>query len=386
MTGHDTDNLHPNSLAAQDKEAEHTVAADLKEWAVRASQESGRSPLQMKKEFVQNERWPGQMSILEYLQQRLYELGKRERKEFLSEWLHWPIHDIVNDPEFSKKCHDKWMCTSVLSDLGLATIPISVVVDPASGEYGETLVASTAAELTDFLATAEFPLFAKPNDLLGSFGAFRIESFDGERVLLHNGDSWTVDVLIEEVMSAIPYVLQPVISNHDQIRQFAEGLATIRVVNFVEDSGVRIERAVLKIPVAGQVADNAWREGNLTANINPETGVIDRVISGLGPDLVEYDEHPATGTQLVGMALPMWDELRALDIATAKAFSGLSYQTQDIALSNDGPLVVEVNSGGSFALPQAASGRGLLTDENKRFFERCGVNFRTMQNPRLAAA
>lgn len=386
MSGHDTENLHPNSLAAQDHSSEQSLPPDVMEWAQQASSESGRSAGQIMKELAQSARWPGQISTYEYLSLRLYELGKSERKEFLSEWLHWPIHDIVNDPEYTEKTHAKWTCTAVLEERDITTIPISIMVDPSGETYGDTPVASTAAELTEFLSTAEFPLFAKPNHLLGSFGAFRIEGFDGERALLHNGDSWPVDVLIDEVMSAIPYVFQPVITNHDQIAEFADGLATVRVVNLVSDGEVRIERAVLKIPVEGQIADNSWRDGNLVANVDPETGVIDRVVTGIGPELVEYTEHPDTGTALVGLALPHWHDLRSLDTATAQVFSGLSYQTQDIAFTNEGPIVVEVNSGGSFALPQLASGKGLLTAENKRFFESCGVNFRTLDNPGLAAA
>ena len=48
----------------------------------------------------------------------------------------------------------------------------------------------------------------------------------------------------------------------------------------------------------------------------------------------------------------------------------------DVAITPDGPSLIEINSGGAFDLPQLASGRGLLTDEVQAFFAACGVRLR----------
>jgi hypothetical protein len=44
----------------------------------------------------------------------------------------------------------------------------------------------------------------------------------------------------------------------------------------------------------------------------------------------------------------------------------------DIAIAEDGPLLIEINTGGGFDLPQLASGEGFLTDEVRSFFRSCG--------------
>jgi hypothetical protein len=46
----------------------------------------------------------------------------------------------------------------------------------------------------------------------------------------------------------------------------------------------------------------------------------------------------------------------------------------DIALTSDGPMLIEINTGGSFDLPQLASGRGFLTDDVCEFFRDCGYD------------
>ena len=46
----------------------------------------------------------------------------------------------------------------------------------------------------------------------------------------------------------------------------------------------------------------------------------------------------------------------------------------DIAITADGPVLIEINTGGGFDLPQLASGEGFLSDEVANFFRACGFN------------
>src|SRR3546814_6108285 len=93
---------------------------------------------------------------------------------------------------------------------------------------------------------------------------------------------------------------------------------------------------------------------------------------GTGPGMEEFQQHPATGQQLVGTRLPHWQEVRRVNDACARLFAPVRYQSLDIALTDAGPVVVEVNVGGSFVLPQMASGQGLLTEETRDFLVGCG--------------
>jgi hypothetical protein len=99
------------------------------------------------------------------------------------------------------------------------------------------------------------------------------------------------------------------------------------------------------------------------------------VVRGKGLDLEELNDHPQTGKPLVGLALPHWSKLRKINDACARLFAPMRYLSLDIALTADGPVIVEVNMGGGFDLPQLASGSGLLTDEFVSFFQACGYKF-----------
>lgn len=68
----------------------------------------------------------------------------------------------------------------------------------------------------------------------------------------------------------------------------------------------------------------------------------------------------------------MWDQVPDLARACAPIFLPIRYQSMDIAIAPAGPMLIEINTGGSFTLPQFASGRGFLTDKVREFFREYG--------------
>ena len=62
-----------------------------------------------------------------------------------------------------------------------------------------------------------------------------------------------------------------------------------------------------------------------------------------------------------------------LAFACSEIFAPVRYQSVDVAITPDGPMLIEINTGGAFDLAQLANGRGFLTDEVQEFFRECGV-------------
>lgn len=147
------------------------------------------------------------------------------------------------------------------------------------------------------------------------------------------------------------------------------------MINLVTDKGVLCPVSVLKLPQAGNIADAFWRPGNLACDVDIETGRI-RTVARRGIEMEYLEDHPDT-PGLMGLELPFWSELLEINKRAARIFSPIRYQSTDIAITEDGPLIVELNYGGGFDLPQYASGRGMLTQEVRDFFESCGVKFQS---------
>ena len=140
----------------------------------------------------------------------------------------------------------------------------------------------------------------------------------------------------------------------------------MRLIVLLEDAAPTILHALWKIPVGDHPADDFWRPGNLLAALDARDGTVERIIQGVGPDQRELQRHPDSGGQLKGARLPEWPALTTLGLQAATALPGLRMQAWDIALTDRGPVLVEVNIGGDFNLPQLAFGRGLWTSASRR--------------------
>jgi hypothetical protein len=112
--------------------------------------------------------------------------------------------------------------------------------------------------------------------------------------------------------------------------------------------------------------------------------VIETVVTRSGPEIVFLEDHP-TVKGFMGKQLPHWDALRDLNERAARLFAPIRYQSTDIAITQDGPVIVELNYGGGFGLTQNAPGRGLLSPAMADFFAECGVRLGTEPKARKSA-
>jgi hypothetical protein len=68
---------------------------------------------------------------------------------------------------------------------------------------------------------------------------------------------------------------------------------------------------------------------------------------------------------------PNWTTLTGLCLKAARAFPGLRMQAWDVAPTERGPVLVEVNIGGDFNLPQLAHATGLMDERFRAFSDHC---------------
>ncbi len=346
----------------------------------KAAAQTGRKPFDMFREYFKLYRSAGKLTIQEYFLYRLYDdqlYGPEEKGLFLSESIHWPMTNSCSDVTWRGATEDKWLAYRILENAGYIVPKTQAVVDSSIRVFGDSLKVDTVSELKAFLSEkARYPIFAKPNRAMCSFGAFMIDKFEDGKALIDHEHWIGVEELRDKIIGDKPYLLQDCATNHPEIAAFSSGLATVRTVNMVSAKRVITPFTVMKIPTGTNIADNYWRSGNLIADIDPKSGEIRRVVSGKGPDIKEHTHSPDTGEELVGKQMPGWAELLNVNESCARHFAPVRYQSLDIALTADGPMVVEINSGGAFDLPQLASGKGMLTDEVMGFFEECGWAFK----------
>ena len=85
-----------------------------------------------------------------------------------------------------------------------------------------------------------------------------------------------------------------------------------------------------------------------------------------------HEPHLDTGRPVIGTPIPGWQRLVELVIGAATVFAGVRTQSRDVALSNQGPVFLEVNFGGDLNLAQLANGKGVLDDGYIEHLRECG--------------
>jgi len=343
-----------------------------------AQKVSGRGAMDLAREFFRLHRGPGKLTWPEYIQFGVYDktrYSQEDQSRFITNTLHWPITHVCCDMTWQAATEDKWLCAHILARSAVRVPKTLAVIDTTERTYPETSTISTAKKLRDFMMRRDvLPLFGKENRGICSFGAFVALEADKEAVLL-KGEGWLkYETFMDQFVGATPYLLQRLESNHSFFDRYTDALATVRMCILMSKDGIKIPFAILKIPSRDNVADSFWRPGNLACNLDLQSGKILSVRSKDHFGTTDHTLHPETGEPLLGETVPMWDRVLEMVHGCAPIFQSVRYQSMDIAVTQEGPVLIEVNTGGGFDLPQLASGEGFLTDDVRDFFRSCGYD------------
>ncbi len=357
---------------------ENTGRLSLAQWLAQTSS-CEKSALAIAREIFSLRRGPGGLSAEDYFYYRLYDdslFDHDAKRRFLSN--RWRVHYGV----ILKCCDPQWWATAddkLLSYLILRGYPIpetQAAFTPQPRVCGVPVLRSVEA-LQDFLLNAaRYPLFVKPIGGVGSYGAASLDAIDrpARRLLLYGGGDVELAEFCGEIAAAPGdgYLFQSRLTPHPEIAAaIGDRSSTVRVMLIVPDKEPEIIHTVWKIPVGTNIADNFWRPGSLLADVDQDGGRVRRVVRGVGAEHAEVELHPDTGQRLQGMTLPDWLRLKSLVLECAAIFPKLRYQSWDVAMTPSGPVLVEVNTGGAFNLPQLATGKGMLDGRFREFLVKC---------------
>ena len=337
----------------------------------------GRSGIALLTEAVRLMRGAGKLSAPEYLYYRLWErsLSLEDKRAFVGKKAQHLMHLACNDRHWYQTAADKILFQTIMTGAGLP-VPETLGVTQPMRWLPQALALPGAEELMGWLKNSTiYPLFAKPAAGKYSLDVLSIDRLDpdsGQLVLL-GGETISPAQAAEQMRGRNGYILQHRMSPHPRLAEtFGPRLWSVRVLVLVRPDRPVIHRALAKIATGSNPADNYWRPGNMVAALDTVTGQIKRVVRGVGADLTVCTTHPDTGALFVGTALPDWISLRNLVTKAACVFPGIRTQSWDIALTDHGPVCLEVNYGGDLILAQLAEGRGVLDAAYRSHLSDCG--------------
>jgi hypothetical protein len=207
-------------------------------------------------------------------------------------------------------------------------------------------------------AAAARPLIAKPVAGRGGRGVRRLE--DGQAMPPRG------TFLLEEPVEPHPYASAI----------FPGALNTVRVLvgRRSADTPPILLGAAHRFGTARSAPRDNFTAGGVVAHVDIKTGSMSGLlVSGFSRSRMVLDQHPETGAQVYGRVVPEWPEILAAALRCSEVLPWLVYAGFDIALSPEGPVLIEINA--SLPNPNLIQmHRPLLADPVAReFFRSTGV-------------
>lgn len=153
-------------------------------------------------------------------------------------------------------------------------------------------------------------------------------------------ESFTDEMLCEE------YIYQ-----HEEMSALnPSSVNSVRIITLCDEGNVEILAACLKCGgSADAIVDNMHNNG-IGADVDIETGIV----TTFGYDYQDnvYSHHPVTGKQIIGFVIPRWKETLELVKATHLDMAECPFVGWDVAITKNGPEMIEANNSPGHKLMQ----------------------------------
>jgi len=309
---------------------------------------------------------------LGYLTQLLGLVRWRLRGFDASEYYVYPLYDVdpgavVKNKDYLAELQslnpmvmgvipvDKWVQSALWVANGIAHARVEGFVRRGSGLLAGKTYEGETALLHDFLESLTYPLVIKPLDDSNGKGFDLLNDYDAgeQRLRLAKGGLVSLSQFKSEYLSQ-DLMFQQRIEQHPVLSDiFAPAANTLRVVTHIDRNGHhKVLMALCKFGVGEDIIDND-SEG-VIANLDLQSGVLGPVLKRYGPYRAE--QHPDSGAPITGVKVPFWREALELAVAAHRVIPYPRHLGWDIAITPQGPLVIEMNAFLSFPVNQKVCG------------------------------
>lgn len=272
-----------------------------------------------------------------------FELENRtpeERKKFVSDLDTFVFGYSVNDISILQSIVDKGRSTRMF------------------GKYfgRDYLEINKKTKLDDFLKFVEKnPIFVKK----------KTNSSQGKNIELV--DIRTVGKKPEEyfaqMTAAGKFLLEERVFQHATMASFnSSSVNTIRCMTMKTRQGVIVPYCFMRTGRSGSFVDNGG-SGGILIGIDVQAGALNT--HGYDEYKQCYPEHPDTHLTFKGWKIPAWEEMLDFCKTAASKVDGIGFLSWDMAYTDRGWVVIEVNGIGQLIGPQTVNKRGIKEELDK---------------------
>ena len=266
--------------------------------------------------------------LSDYLNFKLYNKNKEERKKYVSTKTENKFYETVSPSAYKKRYTIK---PNFLADFKDYTKRDFFV--PREGNYQEFL---------NFLDKHEV-FMSKPYDGLGGADVKKEYTKDIKNKKDYFNNAIENRIFLEEL----------VIQHQEMNRLCDKSVNTMRIMTFNDHGTSRIIWMGLRVGNGINTIDNFHAKG-MAVNIDEQTGKL--VGNAIDKDLNEYSEHPISHIKFDGFQIPCFEEAKKMVLEASLRSDKILVVGWDVAISKDGPVIIEGNRRPGFDIVQVLSG------------------------------
>lgn len=279
-----------------------------------------------------------------------FEFEKRDeefRKSFLGLNEQRFYLDYLNPVKYYSLARNKYLAHKMLEDTGVRKSELYCYYQP------EARFISSNEKASD----REGVLRILENKKVQSCVIKTTESSHGDNVWVINAIEYQVvdavmtrfdgqTLLLSSILGKEALIFESVVKQTKQFAAFNE--SSVNTVRFMTtlypDGSARVIATWFKVGRKGKCVDNAGNGGNVDAAIDTATGKIYNVFQFDGwRKAKQIEKHPDSGNQLNGVMVENWQAIKEEVKRFQQAFPYCKAAGWDIAITDDGPVVIEVN-------------------------------------------
>lgn len=274
-------------------------------------------------------------SFSEYFGYRFWERSFGEKKTYMTRRHMFKFFDRYNPYEYRERIGDKSV---------------------APAYYGEFLQREQIERIDGFEKFKEFCEKYKKIFIKKKIG------WGGEEASIYFIDNPEAIKIAWENLTD-DFVAEPLIENCDEIKQLYPGsLNTIKVTVLMVKNKPEIEYALFRIG-NGTPVDNVHL-GGMGCGVNIETGEVET--AAYDKHFYSYTDHPITHKRIIGFRIPQWEAVKQFALDAARVTPQLRYTSWDIAVTDNGLILLEGNWDAEFYAEQMIYNCG----NRKKFIEK----------------
>ena len=267
-------------------------------------------------------------ALSDYLNYKLYNKKGKERKKYVSTRTENKFYETVSPSAYKKRYTIK---PDFLADFKEYTKRDFCV--PQDGKYQEFL---------DFLDKHEV-FMSKPYDGLGGADVKKEYTKD-----ITDKKEYFENAIKNRIF------LEELVVQHPEMNKLCDkSVNTMRIMTFNDNGKSRIIWMGLRVGNGINSIDNFHAQG-MAVNLDINTGKL--VGNAIDKDLNEYSEHPLTHVKFDGFQIPCFEEAKKMVLEASLRSDKILVVGWDVAISKNGPVIIEGNRRPGFDIVQVLSG------------------------------